>query len=326
MSGHMLDEQGAFDADQSELRAMRAGKASIAMSSLDERMSGEAMDEGDAETDHTPFRVPSWEKENAGVTKLVGQALDVVGERQRLLGDLYPFNVDRLGLEYEPSDLGVYEFCLATCDAVSNATRRYRRLVRHFERVVTKLLTAFCGADALGCRFGWPSERYFESMPTDIEGRIAMMKRKCRFDDDEWIASHSRHVTKLIRNAKDSKIDIVVRRSLLDDRPGALTILGQCGCGKHDVSDASSKHTELSYNWLDLFFSQVTVPRPLFVFATSQHIACPSQMHIKQATSQALLFDRIRLVRLAAAQSGCLADVEIHMKSLTDFVKNNPPT
>jgi hypothetical protein len=319
-------QQGALDADQAELRAIREGEASVAMSSMDERMSGEAMDEGDAETDQAPFQVPPWEKENTGVTIFVGQALDVIRERQRLLGDLYPFIVDRSGLNYNPSDLGLYEFCLATCDAVSNATRAYRRLVRHFERVVTRLLTAFCGADARGCRFGWPSEAFFEPVPKDIEARIALMKRTCRFDDDEWVVSDSRHVTELVHNAKDAKIDIVVRRSLLDDRPGSLTMIGQCGCGKHDVADDSSKHKELDDKWLELFFSRVTVPKPMFVFATSQHVACPSQLHNKQATAQALLFDRIRLVRLAATQHGCLAGEVKWMKLLTDFVKNNPPT
>lgn len=318
-------QRSAFDADQAEIRAIREGKSSVTVGTYDEMMSGEALDEGDAQTQAAPFKVPIWEREGTGLTSLVGETIAVVRERQQLLGGLYPFTVDRSGLTHVPSSLGLYEFCLATSDAVSNATKSYRRLVRHFERVVKQLLVAFCGPDAKGCRFGWPSEAYFENATTNVRDRIDLMRKLCGFDSDEWAVSTSKYMEKMIEDAKDAKIDFVIRHPLFDSRPGGLTLIGQCGCGKNDVIEGSTKHEELNGNWLDMFFDRVCVPNPVYVFATSQHVACPTQVFAKQKSGQSLMFDRIRLVKLANAFPVDTGKETKWMHLLTNYVATNPP-
>lgn len=318
-------QQSAFDADQAELRALREGETSATVGAYDERLSGEAIDIGESESAASPFTTPRWGVEDNGVTQIVGETLRVIHERRRLLGVLYPFDIDRSGIRHRPSVDGVYEYLLATSDAVSNSERAYRRLVRHFERVAKSLVKVFLGPDSRAIRFGWPSEAYFENLSPAITQRLDTMKSACGFDEDDWQLSSSRYLTRKIENANDAKIDFVVRRSIVDNRPGSFTFLGQCGCGRSDVKEDSSKHRQLDDKWLEYFFDRTTVPRPMFIFATCQHVACPTQVYEKQSTGQSLLFDRIRLVKVASQYPDSLRDELKWMKLLTDFVKENPP-
>ncbi len=318
-----LTQRGSFSADQAELLAFKDGVTSVSMCTLDERISGEAYDIGDSETDESPFQTPIWQKELLGEAKLSGEALEVIAERQRLLGELYPFEVSGSGLTYRNRQAkpGLYEFCLATCAAVMYPEKGFQRLIRHFERVATKLLIAFCGAGSFGYRCGWPSESDFESTTQGIHARISLMKSKCFFGEDEWVINNASLMQHQISKAKDARIDLVIRRPLLDGRPGALTIVGQCGCGKHDVDDDSRKHKELDMGWLRTFFDRITTPQPLFAFATSQHVASLTQLYMKQNEAKVLFFDRIRLVLLAHSHPECLTCEEKFMGTMTQKIR-----
>lgn len=306
-------QEGAFDADEVELQSVRGGVASLSASAQDELMSGEADDLG-AET---VGNAPRWQQAETAVEAIAGNALEVANLRGKVLRGLYPFQLNRAALTHVASEDGFYEYCLATSYAASKHEGKYQRLVRHFERVVRDLLVAFLGGDAIGIRIGWPSEKDWDRMPNSMERKIALMKKQCRFDDDEWTLDPSSKLNAVRENAKDARIDVVVRRSHEDGRIGGLTILGQCGCGRNDVDSSSRKHEELTSAWIKHFFGRASIPSAIRAFATSQHIVRSDDLYQKQSAGDVMIFDRIRLCLLAHSHPGVIEDHKTRIKSLT---------
>jgi len=316
MSAAEPRQRGAFDADEAELQAIRSGVSSISSGVRDEVMSGEAIDvAGDV-----PTTVPHWELEQIGTEELAGAALEVSRLRKQLLLSGYPFSIDRSALRHVPSHNGFYEYCLATSLAASHPQKETQKLVRHFERVVLDLLKAFAGGDAIGVRFGWPSERDWDSAPKRLPQKLQWMKRSCKFDRDEWTFDPAEKLDAIRRRARDARIDVVVRRSHGDGRIGGLTIIGQCGCGRNDVDSSSRKHSELTSEWLKHFFGRASVPEPLRVFATSQHIVRNDDLYSKQSEANAIVFDRIRLCLLAQSHPTVIGLHKTTVANLTEIM------
>lgn len=307
-------QSAAFDTDQAELHALRSGIASVSVGIRDELISEEAI----TLADESGIAVPKWEKAELGAEMLAGAALEVAGNRRKLLDGHYPFSIDRGAIRHSATADQMYEFCLTTSVAASSPKLEEQRLVRHFERVVRDLLVAFIGPDTVGVRFGWPSEKDLDRMTKGIVRKITWMKEACGFGNDEWTLDASERLEALRARSKDARIDVVVRRHFGDGRPGGLTLLGQCGCGRNDVDSSSRKHEELSENWLKHFFGRSSVPFPVFVFATSQHIVSNDDLYFMQSEARAIIFDRVRLTLLAKRCPEVVASHRTRMKSLID--------
>ena len=292
----VLRQDDAFEADQVEARAIREGIASVASGALDDQISGAAMDVAD----ELNLAGPEWNREQGALEELTGRAIGVVRRRQRALGDHYPFTIERSQLSYAQSDLGVYEFCLATCLATSNPSRSHRQLLRHFERLACELVTLQLGNASCGVRFGWPSERDFEEVPSGFSQRLDWMRRRCGFHEEEWTLQQTPLMLKYAERMNDAKIDFIVRCPPPDDRPGGFTFIGQCGCGKNDVNDSSTKFAELTDDWLKFFFATASLVWPTKIFATSQHLVDDLRFYARQGQANALFLDRIRLTLMAA--------------------------
>jgi len=294
----ILRQKDAFEADQVEAIAIRNGVASVASSALDDRITGEARDVGsELDLDKPPL---DWNDEENGLEELSGRTLDAIRQRQNVLGEHYPFSVDRSEVSYVPSKMGVYEFCLATCLATSNPAKSHRQLLRHFERLACDLVSVHFGNAFERARFGWPSEQEFEEVPQGFSSRLDWMRKRCGFHPEEWTLQQTPMMAKYATRMKDARIDFVIRCSLLDDRPGGLTVIGQCGCGKHDVDDSSRKFEELSEEWLNFFFATTGIIKPVKLFATSQHLADDFSFYVRQGQSNSLFVDRIRLTLMAS--------------------------
>lgn len=299
MAKSKLKQQYAFDADQVEAKAIQEGVASVAVAAIDETVSGEASEIGaDLDLAQLPFNQDG----HSGSEEVTGRALDAIAHRKNWLGDCYPFEVDRSKLTYLPSANGVYEFFLATCLATSNPARSHRQLLRHFERISCDLIALHIGSESIGVRLGFPTEQELDSIPNDqgFSRKIDYLREKCGFTEDEWVLANSTIMKKLVGRQNDARIDFVIRTPLFDERPGGLAIIGQCGCGKHDVDESSRKSEEMTYEWLNFLFAQTSVVRPIKVFATSQHLPNDDEFFIKQGKSQSLFFDRIRLTLMAS--------------------------
>ncbi|MEX0866594.1 MAG: hypothetical protein WD030_04495, partial [Pirellulales bacterium] len=132
------------------------------------------------------------------------------------------------------------------------------------------------------------------------------MRNVCRFHDAEWILKEKSPIKELIARQKDARIDFVIRTPMLDTRCGSLTFLGQCGCGKGDVDESSRKSEEMTTEWLHFLFSELSVVKPVKVFATSHHFPNDDQLFIKQGASQSLLIDRIRITLMAQEYWGLM--------------------
>lgn len=327
MNGDHLSQDGAFQADQAEFRAMQDGVSALESAAIDEIVSDEVMDEGELESEDAPFVTPEYEKKQIGIASLTGKAADVVKYRRDALGKDYPFEVDNTSVVHIASHSGFYEFCLAACLATSAPNRRYQRLTRHFERVVCSLMTAYWGEGSMGARFGWPREGYFDDPPPAFSERVAWLRQRCGFHSYEWLLHEHPELAAPYKRAKDARIDIVVRRSVTDRLAGGLTVLVQCGCGKEDVRDSATKHEALSPEWLRSFFSTTCIPSPTIAFATAHHIANSNAFLSRQYAANCLFVDRMRLMRIFEAHSSAITFRDLTwMRLLTEWVKAHPPS
>lgn len=313
-----VKQEGAFEADEAELKAIRNGITSLTAAAQDEIMSEEA-----ADLVASLPNTPSWEKLQVGAERIVGPALESIQARSESLKGLYPFANNGNALSHAGGDMGFYEFCLATSFAASRPKQGFQKLVRAFEGTVRDLLKCLLGGDSVGVRFGWPTDTDWDDPPTRFPEKVNWLKSRCNFDGDEWSFDPSRRLAARRKTAKDAKIDVVVRRSHGDDRAGGITVLGQCGCGINDVDSSSAKPSELSHQWLNTFFARSAVPRPILVFATSQHVVNENDLFYMQMQSDSIVLDRIRLCLLAQKHPDVFANTMPRLRELTNYVRDN---
>lgn len=293
MSSYAKEQRASLNADQLELAALRDGVASASQAAIDEIVSGEIEDEARRAVDTT---IPRYERESAAVSDLSAEALHVIQQRSRLLGDDYPFDLERSSLKPREGGSLLYTYCLAVSAKIADGTLRFRQLVRHYERLSMEVVAFQLGTDRF-VRVGWPTERaYANDAAGSFERRIKTAKRVCRYDKNDFRVTSDTRMKRSLKNLKDGRIDAIVHKHMPDGRPGGVTALIQCGCGKHDVDEQKQKSDQLNLNWLNLVFDTLPHPLPLRIFATSQHIVHDDHLHAMQAQGDCIAIDRIRLV------------------------------
>src|SRR4051794_18762686 len=102
------EQEAANNADQSEQKAMSAGSINVEEGVRDEKIA-DALD---------PFDVPGptverWAKVDAAVETGAGAIADELKRRASVMGEKYPFRLERNALIYSGSHTLVYELCLA---------------------------------------------------------------------------------------------------------------------------------------------------------------------------------------------------------------------
>ena len=196
-------------------------------------------------------------------------------DRGRILGALYPFDVDEAGLRLRPDvELGPYLFLLAT--AVSHAWKLEvpsdPRVM--FERFVTRTV----GANGLlaGCVGDARRSGAFEDRIMDLGRELKLLP----------------HPTEAFRSrfANDERVDVVAHLWFGDERPGRLVLLGQATCA--DSDSWLKKFREPSpQKWRELLGVLVT-PTP---FLAIPHHAPSGYLSQLVQEADGILLDRLRL-------------------------------
>lgn len=264
----------AKNADQAELLAIERQSASIVSSLLDERISGELDDNA---SDDKVIGTSAQEED------LAGRTLEHIQERERFLGDSYPFFVDGQTLRYRPGGNGVYEFCLRLSLMDHSANQNSDDVVL-FELLSARAVSFFLSGDYL--RSGWPTHDLVER-PKRLK---AVSERLHKLTGEwHWSPMPSSENDPNSRVTKDEGMDFVVWRRL-DSRDASLFIAGQCACG----NDWRNKLSELNPDRLARWWPRATnVP---FVRAFALPYVIPGNNAIQDVSRQAgLVFDRVRL-------------------------------
>lgn len=272
----------AKNADQAELLAIERRSASIVSSLLDERISGEL---DDSAPDDKVIGTSVQEED------LAGRTLEHIQERERFLGDCYPFFVDGQTLRYKPGGNGVYEFCLRLSLMDHSANQNSDDVVL-FELLSARAVALFLSGEYL--RSGWPTHDVVER-PKRLKAVSARLQ-KCT-GEWHWSPIPPAEDDPSPRVTKDEGMDFVVWRRL-DNRDASLFVAGQCACG----NDWRNKLSELSSDRLARWWPRTTyVP---FVRAFALPYVIPGNHAIQEVSRVAgLVFDRIRLT-LASSNIG----------------------
>jgi len=299
-------QQLSSDADQVELEALASGYAVIDSGAEDELVAGVLDDlAGDS---MSPANSEEWQRDDLIRDDSVGLIHGELATRSGLLGTAYPFDLDQGTLIYaKDRHSPVYEFLLSASSS-KFVSGRYAELPRMFERVATRLVTAYFGANAKGMHIGWPRDgnTSFKAAAAQLHSRTG----EWRWGPEEGLDP---------ADVKDGGCDFIVWFHPSDGRKiGQLFVLGQCACG----NNWQEKYGDLNIKRMEKWFNPLSTVEPVRAFATPWHV---DDHLLREASREAgLLFDRSRLVLIASSTAVELFDSEARrqMDDLTALVRD----
>ena len=276
-------QQLSSDADQVELGALRSGHVVIDSGAEDDLVAG-VLDDLAADS-MSPTDAEDWERNDLIRDDSVGPIHEVLAMRSDLLGTAYPFDLDQSTLIYaKDRHSPVYEFLLSASSS-KLVGDPYAELPRTFERVATRLVTAYFGANAKGIHMGSPRDG-------KTSFKAAAKQLHSRTGEWHWGPEESLDPA----DVKDEGCDFVVWLHPSDGRKiGQLFVLGQCACG----NNWQDKYADLNIKRVERWFNPLSTVEPVRAFATPQHV---DDDLLREASREAgLLFDRARLVLIASS-------------------------
>lgn len=277
----------AQNADEAEWEAVLRGEAHVSAGTQDEAMA-ETGDEFAAEDADQLIAGDRLQGQEILQESRQGTVLEQLEQRQELLGNDYPFEIDGNSLSYRPGELPVYELLLGICQAPSLSAAPFCELPRLFEHLSLLAGRGYLGPRARGYRTGWPRPNNVARFKTLIED----LKQQSGNHLSEWQWQQAEHLPEnpAPKFVKEDGLDVVVWRQWPDQRTGQLYLLGQCACG----ADWLKKDKELD---LDDFEEWFRLPRtqPVRSFFTPRHAVDPILNHL--ARTAGLVFDRMRIVQ-----------------------------
>ncbi len=303
----MNEQNLSYDADQTEFESLRYGSAIVDNGAYNERVAS-ALD--DYATQDGQDR-PTWHEEDLTLDSFVGGIHEEIKRRVSLMGDAYPFKLDKNTLYYEERNKGFYEFLLAICN-VNNFKGKHKHLPRLFERTTTKLIATYLGRYAQSLHTGFPRDSENGLNFQEAMQEVGKCSGEFRWEPEDSLDPSSK---------KDEGVDFVIWLKHADKRTfGQIFILGQCACG----NNWDSKWSELQVNKIEKWFHPMTIIPPVRAFATPYHV---TDSALKEASREAgLFFDRARLTMILDQAGDEIFDEQIQncMRDLTDYVLNNP--
>jgi hypothetical protein len=295
--------KAAKDADDLETAALRAGlgvSVPLDESVYDQQISDEDLEAEAADIDDFDREeadpVADVTAQEVQAEELVSAAAKVVLERQKLLGDIYPFRLNDNRVEYVGSKTLVYELCLAIAN-VNVSKNPYKKLQVAFERLAGAAMSSMLGPGARFVRTGYPPAEDGE-----ISGEPQSFEEAVKWLDlampGEWLAEPNTS----LNDAKDGGLDVVVWKRF-DVRQGSLIYVGNCGCGKNWLKE--KKHYVRSSEELQKLLARPKVYHLQDFFCVPFHIAEARDWH-EACEHGYFVLDRIRLA--LAAESAAEED------------------
>lgn len=278
----------AWNADQIEIAAISQSISASTVSILDDRI---AEDFDDSTASDPNNSLENQIKRDNQLEEILGTTLEEIERRQYWLGDDYPFKLSDGGLRYRPSQTGAYEYCLAISQAPNITANPYTELIRYFEIFVADVFSVFLGIGSDFLRTGAPSIKHLKSS-TGFRNGIDRLHS----ETDEWEWGPQSDVGEDLTTVKDEGLDFVVWKRI-DDRKGALFIVGQCACGKTDWHE-KDQDIDADFKKVGRWLKKVSYVTPVRAFALPHPITAKNIF--STLTDRAgLTMDRIRLTKVA---------------------------
>jgi hypothetical protein len=298
------------NADQAEWQAVLHGQAHVSGGTHDDSMAQTELDHAGV----APEQALHLEVEQADEA-LQGAVLEVITERQALLGINYPFELEGNSLVLRAGVDGdnVYLGLLAITAMPSLNKSPYNDAPIAFEHLSLLAARFYLGTNAKGWRFGWPREGDEKAL-TRMQAAISHLKALAgdHPNDWHWRPAPSSNTAQRISQIKDCGLDVVAWVPWPDGGPGQLHLLGQCACGedwKQKLDDLSIKRLN---HWMKL-----PEPEPLRAFFTPRHMPLPFFEEVSRDAG--LTFDRVRMVQAIARDVGARTEAAPMARSLVEL-------
>lgn len=292
------------DADQTEFLAVRRGEAMVEAGVFDDRIAG-AMDDFAVEG-----AMPDWQSTDLQNDNAASALREEIARRSEALGEAYPFELRGSRLRHVERAGKVYEFCLAIGQSPSLTTGDFTKLPRLFERISARVFADYVGPPSDFVHTGAPRDgtpaQTFRAAFEDLFGKSG-----------EWGWDPETDLPQSGPTTGDEGADFFVWKLAPDGRKvGQLFVIGQCACG----DDWRNKWEDLSLPKLNKWARSGTLFPPVRAFATPFVM---SDGYLREASRQAgLVFDRLRLAKVAATQRAHLTDApwSAEMQSAIEIV------
>lgn len=278
------DQRVSVNADQAEVEAIRHGSSITDQGLYDDIVAG-ALDDYKHGSDEAVGL--DWHDQDIALDDAVGGVQGVLLYRANVLGDAYPFEIDRNKITYRPRKTYVYEFCLAASVATDLRPNPFAKIPRLFERISAQVVERYLGETSKSAHVGEPRDP-----PVGFKTAMAGIAAQTL----EWVWQPDQGMPDEGPPSGDHGLDFVVWKEFADQRAGWLFILGQCACG----NDWEGKLPELDVGKLRRWFGPMTLVEPVRSFTSPRAF---SDGLLREACQGGLAFDRIRLAAIANAFS-----------------------
>ncbi len=240
----------------------------------------------------------------------VGYAIDVMKERQKILGDSYPFTIGRQHAHWKGT--GQMYMALLSITRTNWFTsidqEAQNEATKQFEFFAEECLQDFFGVGTQTTNFGWPSAN---GRPQEFSKAIDWLAAKIGIQPGKSYRPPRR---------KDGGADIIVWREFKDKLPGVPIALVQATVQENILQKSRDIERRTWGNWLALDTD------PIVVLAVPGHLK--DRLEWDEIAQTSLLLDRIRLVNICGvinpeSEQMCstvtLRALEMHQKELDRF-------
>lgn len=216
----------------------------------------------------------------------IAMALAVMGRRQAVLGDAYPFRVNEFAvLRRAEEAVGTYSTLLhLTPGSVARQTVRAGEIAvmgELLEEVAEVGLANLWGPGGTALRFAYPSRH---ARPEKFDAAVRWLAERIGVDAGSGYRPPRR---------KDGGVDVVAWRRFADQRPGFPIALAQCTIQAESFSKSADIDLRLWASWLAMDMDPLSV----LVFPGTVKSAGPDW---SQLVTVVLPIDRLRLTELVA--------------------------
>ncbi len=300
-----FEQKASKDADQTEWDALTLGSSPID-GGLSDDIIADALD--DFQEDEYEGH---WYQQDVVTDTAVGAVHQELINREKLIGPLYPFEIDKNALlPIAKSRNLTYEFCLSISIQKNITCKPYTLLPRTFEIVCTELTKLHLGEYAQALHTGWPRQ---SNVPISFKALAEEIHQKTKewwWGPDDGLNDYdSNHI-------KDSGIDFIVWNQSPDKSPGQLFITGQCACG----DDWDNKYGEAKPENYNIWFNPVSWVSPTTAFCTPHRLVSG---YMYEASKKAgIVYERLRLAALGKQHEDKLSqELKDKMEECINIVK-----
>ena len=216
--------------------------------------------------------------------ELVEEVLDEFEERQRILGNAYPFNFDGDVLSIRGNNRSTYLFCLGL-SLLPPALVNQEQRCEQFETVAMRAAAGFFGGNAMRVGAPWRSAL--------IPDYATLLDRVV-----DLIPDLGKRLRDAAPDGGDAGWDVLLVKSFKDERFPRFIALGNCATGRTDWK-RKGREREPGFFWS--FFEHVH--RSTFVTFFAVPFIMNDEWRLSKSSESTITFDRYRVCEQAPESS-----------------------